>query len=345
MQRVKVLRRILAWIFISLMLQCCVLLYANNFVFSAKTTFKATKVNDNKKSKDVTITIPENAGHVNVSYNAKYLAYYEGDILYVINTKTGDKKEVEFDKDVKVSFYKWLPDRNRMLIAEKTMTKYGSSGFKLSYYDVDKDSKEQIKELTWADSKSEVEDIQVSTLTNVIYVKVSHAGQRSSIYCIYIMKDMKKVETRSYVIGKIATIPHSENMVYEDLTYHKIRVTNKYNSISIKNAGRLCLISVDSDDKIYLGEIDGNNNVTKIYSGTVDEDTSEWNVTKLNQSASRDDIFISSQGKIFVNNGLKGVVHDITTGKETTYTGKLIQMYDDGIISVSENKLVNTTFK
>lgn len=341
----KRLRRFLVWIFISLLVQCSVLFYANNFVFSAKTAFKATKVeSDDKKKEDAVITVPESASHVSVSYNAKYLAYYEGDILKVINTKTGDKREVEFDKNVKVSFYKWLPDRNRMLIAEKTTAKYGSSGFELSYYDVDKDAKEEIKQLTWADSRSEVEDIQVSTLTNVIYVKVAHSGQRSSIYCIYIMKDMKKVDTISYVIGSIATIPHSENLVYEDSTYHKIRVTNINKSISIKNAGSLCLISVDNEDRIYVGEMDGDK-VTKIYSGTIDEDTSKWNVTKLNQSASKDDIFISAEGKIYVNNGLKGVVHDLTTGKETSYTGKLIQMYDDGIISISEDKLVKTTFQ
>lgn len=340
----KMLKRIVAWITVSIVIQCSILFYLNNYVFSAKSSFNAKKIVEKATNKkDVEVKVPDNAQHVNVSFDAKYLAFYDEGILRVINTKTGDTKEVEFDKNVKVSFYKWIPDRNRMLIAEKITTK-STSGFKLSYYDVDKDVKEPIKDLTWADSKSEVEDIQVSTLTNVIYVKVAHSGKRSSIYWIDIQKQMKKVDAKSYIIGTIVAMPHEDKLIYEDQTYHTISVTNMSKPITIKDVKASCLLGVDGDDNIYIGGLDGEN-VTSVYTGTLKQNTSMWNVTKLSGEYQQSDIFVSFEGKIYLNDGLKGIVHDMKTGKDTPYKGKLIQIYSEGIASISDGKLIKTIFK
>lgn len=340
----KILKRILLWVAISIALQFSILLYVNNYMLAEKTSYKSKKVEKKDVTKsDADVKLPDGFDDINVSFDGKYVAYYDNEILKVVNTKTAEVKNVQFDDGVKVSFYKWLPDRNRMLIAEKVTSNNGS-GFKLSYYDIDKDVKEDIKNLTWADQKSEVEDIQISTLTNVIYVKVAHSGKRSSIYWINIMKEMRKVDTNAYLIGKIRSIPHSDNLVYEDLTYQKIGVTNSAKSLHIKGVDNPCLLGIDGEDKIYIGKVE-NDKVTAIYSGKLSDDTANWEITSLKSPMDSEDIYISQDGNVYLNDGLKGILTDMSTGKETTYKGKLIQIYDGGIASISDSSLVKTSIK
>ncbi|MCT8976597.1 hypothetical protein N4T77_08305 [Clostridium sp. CX1] len=339
----KVFKRIFLWIMISLTVQFAGLYYANSYILSSDTSIKTKKVvkSDTKKP-DAEVKIPEGAKHVGVSFDGRYLAYYDGDVLKVVDTKTGEEKNVEFDDGVQVSFYKWLSDRNRMLIAEKETSKR-SSNFKLAYYDVDKDIKEEIKELDWADKNAEVEDIQASPLTNIIYVKVANSGKRSSIYWINIMKEMKKADTNSYVIGKIRVVPHEDKLVYEDLTYNRISVTGKNRSINIDGVKTPSLIAVDDNDNVYIGDTqDGK--VTKIYYGNVSDDGSKYQSVDLREAVNKDDIFVASQGKIYTNDNLKGTVREFGSGKEFIYPGIFVQMYEGGVVSISDGKLVKTIF-
>lgn len=339
----KVFKRIFLWIMISLTVQFAGLYYANSYILSSDTSIKTKKVvkSDTKKP-DAEVKIPEGAKHVGVSFDGRYLAYYDGDVLKVVDTKTGEEKNVEFDDGVQVSFYKWLSDRNRMLIAEKETSKR-SSNFKLAYYDVDKDIKEEIKELDWADKNAEVEDIQASPLTDVIYVKVANSGKRSSIYWINRMKEMKKADTNSYVIGKIRVVPHDDKLVYEDLTYNRISVTGKNRSINIEGVKTPSLIAVDDNDNVYIGDTqDGK--VTKIYYGNINDDGSKYQSVDLREAVNKDDIFVAAQGKIYTNDNLKGTVREFGSGKEFIYLGIFVHMYEGGVVSISDGKLVKTIF-
>lgn len=338
----KLFMRIFLWIMISLAIQFAGLFYANNYLFASNTSIQTKKIvkSDTKKA-DAEIKVPENATHISVSYDARYLAYYDGDILKVVNVKTGEEKNVEFSDGVKVSLYKWLPDRNRMLIAEKE-TSNRSSNFKLAYYDVDKSVKEDIKELDWADKKAEVEDIQASPLTNIIYVKVANSGQRSSIYWINIMKEMKKADTKgSYMIGKIRVVPHEDNLLYEDLTYHKIYSTDKDEPITIDGIKTPSLLGVDDSDNVYIGDTESDK-VSKIYYGSIKGERNKFEIVDLKGAVNKSDIFINEQGKIYINDNLKGTVREFGSGKEYNYQGTFTQMYNGGIISISDGKLVKT---
>lgn len=339
----KVFKRIILWVMISLTVQFAGLYYANSYILSSDTSIKTKKIvkTDEKKS-DAEIMVPEGAKHVGVSYDARYLSYYDGDVLKVVDIKTAEEKNVEFDNGVQVSFYKWLSDRNRMLIAEKETAKR-SSNFKLAYYDVDKNLKEEIKELDWADKNAEVEDIQASPLTNIIYVKVANSGKRSSIYWINIMKEMKKVDTNSHVIGNIRVVPHEDKLVYEDLVYNKISVTGKERTINIDGVDNPALIAVDDNDNVYIGHTD-EDKVTTIYYGNINDNSDRYQSIDLGEAVNKNDIFVASEGKIYINDNLRGVVREFGSGKEYVYPGIFIQMYEGGVVSVSDGKLVKTTF-
>lgn len=341
----KNLKKITIWIGLSLLIQFIGFFYVDKYYLATNATVKVKKVENKTSDKkpEVSVSIPDNAEHISVSFDGKYVAYYDGDKLQVCNTKTGQNIDVSFAEGVKVSYYKWLSDRNRMLIGEKHNNDEGA-GFKLSYYDVDKNAKEEIKNLTWADENSEVKNIQASTLTNVIYVKVARSGGRSSIYWINIMKEMKKINTKAYLVGETAILYHDDKLLYEDATYNRIYATNMDESIRIDGVDKPRILGVDSDDNAYIGSME-NEKITKIYFGTLDKPTSQWNVIPLREPVDKKDIFISEQGKVLINDNLKGIMKEVSTGKETSYTGKFLQIYSTGVASIKDGKLVKTSFK
>ncbi|GAA0730576.1 hypothetical protein GCM10008905_32040 [Clostridium malenominatum] len=340
----KSLKRIATWIVFSLIVQAIGFIYVDQFYLSTNTSVKVKKVEKTEKdsNKYVEVPIPEEADHVNMSFDGKYVAYYVNGELHIISTKDGKEKNIAFDEGVEISYYKWLSDRNRMLIAEKHNGK--ENGFKLYYYDVDRDEKDKIKDLTWADEKSEVEDIQASTLTNVIYIKVSRSGGRSSFYWINIMKQMKNVYTKAHIVGQTALMPHEDKLLYEDTIFNKIYSTNVENAIVIKDVEKPRLLGVDTDDNVYIGSM-VNEKISKIYYGTLDTPTENWKVMPLMQPANREDIFILEGGKLLINDNLRGVVKEIATGKEYDYPGRFLQVYTNGIGSIKDGKLIKTMFK
>ena len=106
---------------ISLIIQIGGLFYLNNYFLTSDTTVKSQKVGDSSTSNKTSVSkanVPSNATTINVSYDASYISYYLNDELYVVNTITGKSVNVSSSNGVKISFYKWLPDRNRMLIVE-----------------------------------------------------------------------------------------------------------------------------------------------------------------------------------------------------------------------------------
>lgn len=339
------LKRIIGWIMISLIVQFAGLFYIDNIYLANNAPVKVKKIEDksSNKAKDAEVAIPENAQNISMSFDGKYAAYYDEDILKVVSTKNGEKKDIYFQEGVKVSYYKWISDRNRMLIAEKHSTQNGMA-LRLSYYDIDKDTKEEIKDLTWADTESEVESIEISTLTNVIYVKVSRGSGRSSLYWINIMKDMKKPYTNDYFIGDIRILNYEDKLLYEGKTYNTIYSTNKSNSIKIDGVQLPKLLGVDEEDNIYIGS-EENGNITKVYYGNIEKPTSEWKTVELTEPINKDDIYISKKGQIFLNDNLKGIVKEASTGKQTAYKGTFLQIYDDGVASISEGKLEKTSLK
>lgn len=356
----KALKRIIVWILISLSLQIAVLYYVDNYFFateSVSNTIVSTKVDDEQenKKKDIDISIPDEAENISLSYDGMYLSYYYDDVLRIVDTYTGKENNIELDDEVKVSFYRWAPDRNIMLISGKK--EYNNSSKFLFYsYDAERDALEKLEtkeqdETAITSSKSaEVEDLQLSPLTNMIYIKTALKGGRSSIHNINIMKRIEKVSTRVTFIGDIRIIPNDDRIAYEGINKSKVYVTGNESAISIDGVDKLCLIDVDDNDNIYVGELDegsalGEYKIKNIYYGRIDEDTDEWNKINLPETINKKDVYISKDGKIYINDNLKGEVTELDSQKKIEYKGIFLQMYDGGIASISEGKLLETSLK
>lgn len=334
----KGFKTIIIWVMISLIIQMAGLFYLNNFLLASDNVVKSKKIVNSQNTKpDAQVKIPDNAKNINVSYDAKYVAYYANEKLYVINNQTGKTDNVSFTDGATVSFYKWMPDRDRMLIAEKN-----SGNLSLSYYDVKKDQKDSISKITMADSESEVVDIKIAPLPNVIYIKVENSANRNTIYWINIMKEKKRIATQSSNIGKIEVLPHADKMVYESATYKKVYVTGMDNSLSFSGADQTCLLGVDDDDQVYIGNVNSDGKVSQIYYGTVSQDTSNWKTINLTSPVEKGDLFVEGNGNVYINNSLKATFTECKTGKVTNYKGIFLEIYNNGLASINDGVLVKT---
>lgn len=355
----KALKRLMVWILISLTAQIAVLYYVDKHLFASENprTVVSKKVVKEKKEKkkNVNIVVPKDVTHVAVSYDGGYLSYYKDDILKVVDVYTGEENNIEFEDNLKVSFYKWAPDRDRIILAIKKES--NSKGKYVFYsYDAEKNKKSllETKEgqaTTISTSKnSYIEDIQLTPLTNMIYVKTALKGGRSRIYSINVMKRIEKVRTEAYFIGNIRIIPNDDRITYESADKGRVYITGTSDSISVDGVDKLYLLSVDGDDRIYVGELEADKvtevaKVKNIYYGTAEQDTNEWKKNSLTEPVNKKDIFVSSTGKIYINDNLRGTVTELSSNKETVYKGIFLEMYDEGIASISDGKLVETQLK
>ncbi|MBU3161301.1 hypothetical protein KPL37_16440 [Clostridium frigoris] len=338
-------KRISIWIVVSLSLQCLGLFYIDHYFLSTDSKAVSKKVVENAstKPKNIDITIPTNATKILVSYDAKYLSYYnEDNKLVIANGRDGKTRGIESNDGYEISFAEWLPDRNRMLLVEK---KSDDSGNLVLYsYDVLKAEKVKIKELEWGGTDTIVEDIQTSTLTGVTYVKVSNGNNKTNIFRIDRMGEMTKINTIPNLVGNIALVRHKDKLVYEGSVYNKVYATGSSESISVSGVDKLTLIGADDDDNIYLAELK-DDLISKVYYGKTSEDTSTWKSIELQTPCAKENLFVSANGKIYQNDTVQGSIKDVNSGTQTSYKGKLVQLYTKGVVSLVDNKVSFVPFK
>lgn len=359
---------IITWIIISVILQCGFYFYLDKFYLKASQKIKDTIVsNTGSKVKHIQVAIPDDAKKITVSYDGKYVAFIQGNNLKVISTVSGQQQTVQFEKGVSLSNYKWFPDADDIIFAEKHSGRY-SAILKFSSYNVQKNERVVIRNninnvddsIDLPESNSNVDQIEISPKTNMIYIKINNSGGRSSIYSLNIMAQMEKARVNSYMVGDIKLIPHENKLVYEDTTYTKLRITGVSNSLYIPDAQKLELLGMDNNDNIYAGKVEGDfktgYKVTAIYYGKYNESGDKWNCINLNGSYSKSDIYITMAGRIFINDNLMGAVTEFKTGKKTSYHGEFLQMFSNeqnpsqtyintGIASIDNGKLVITNIK
>ncbi|WP_298847391.1 hypothetical protein [Clostridium sp.] len=339
-------RRIVTWVVVSLCLQCLGLFYIDHYFLATNSKAVSKKVVEDvsTKSKKDDITIPTNAENILVSYDAKYISYYDDEKLVIVNCLTGKTKSIKPADGCKVSFASWVPSRNRMLLVEKESDNE-SSNLILYSYDAVKNEKVKTIKLDKSVTNLKVDGIQTAPLTGLTYVKLSNNANKTSIYRIDRNPNMSKIDTIPKLVGNIVLTRHEDKLVYEGLVYNKIYVTGNQNAISVGGVDNLTLIAAAADDDtIYLAELK-DNLISKVYYGKTSQDTSTWKSIELNTPCYKEELFVSGNGKIYQHDSLKGVIKDINSGTQTTYHGKFIQLYDKGVVSLVNNTVSFTPFK
>lgn len=332
----KIFKKIIAWAILSLILQIGGLFILNNFVFQHTSDFKSKKIEVEKTTgKDINATIPTNAESINISYKGKYLTYYLDDALYIEDTKSGTKNKVTTEDEGTILYYKWLSERDRLIIAEK-VKKDGEDKIQLLTYNPKDFTQTYVTDICRYQNNMEVKKISASVLTGVYYIDIHKGGVKSTVYRIDRNNDISTVDIQANVLGNMEVIPHSDRLVYEDELNNKFFVTSPDKKLNFNTNKNLTLIGIDREDVVYMGELNGDK-ITSITYGKVDDEPSTWTTVSLESAVTRNNIYFNDSSQILVNDDLQGCVTNLSTGKKLEYEGKLIQIKEDFIATMNNS--------
>lgn len=341
---IKIVKHVCIWMAISLVVQLGGLYYIDNYYLKTDTSFKIKKMATTQVAKKaVSINIPSDATNMNASYDGRFISYCESDGLKTMDTSTGEIKQVNPDTGNKILYYNWVTDRHRLIIAEEP--KSGSGNIQLKAYDADKAIKDNVNnDITWASKSAAVSDIQISPATNLIYIQVKRNSLKSEIYENNVMNVVSKIPTTSNRIGNIQIIPNEDELVYEDLSANRIVSTSDSVSMNFANIQKPIILGADNDNNIYVGN-EVNGEITSIVYGDTSVPTSQWKSYTIMQGVDPEDILVTSDGNVYLNDNLKGQVTNLKTNQMTSYTGTLIKMTDKKILSDENGKLSIISYK
>jgi hypothetical protein len=348
----KYLRFYITGTILVLLLQVGVLLFLDKMYFNDNASYSAKQITDNQGKPKVKPKVYLEAGHNSIanSNDGKYVSYLMNNTLHLLNLENGEKLQLPSEKGATISNYRWVYDRSRIIIAEKFMDKSTSGYFKLYYYDVDNKEKVEIFnsvneksiKIQASSSTEKVSEIELSTLTNVIYLKTIDSKNLSSLYRINIMAQQNKVNTVTRNISNIISLKKDETILYENSSNGKIYKNESTTPVEVEGKTSFKLLAIDDNDTIYLALME-NNKAKSIYHGILSNKT--WEKHPLKGDVDVNNIFVSNKGQVFINDKTKSILTEVDTNKETSYSGNIIGISNDSVISEKDTEIISTVFK
>lgn len=344
----KILKRLLIWTAIALILQNSLFLFLDKYYLKTDLNFTATKVEKKTTEihKSVIIKFPEDIQNLSICFNGKYAAYMKDNNIYTVNMENNETQKVHISSECIPIFYKWLPDINRIIIVEKYPK---DKKFRFSYYDVKTEETVAVNDFlnnqeVFMPIKSDsdyIDDIAISTKTQVMYVKVAKKGKRCSLYRIDRMSRIEPLKVNAYLLDDIFSTNHDDRLLYEDTINRRIGVSNMA-PIKIKDVKEPALLGTDDNDCVYIGETN-NGKVQKIYYGKLKDKLSQWKTYIPEEPIYKDEVFIKNDGSVFIDSSLKGSITEISNGNTVNYQGRFLRICNSSIYSIMNNELLITS--
>lgn len=346
---IRTIKRITIWTIVSLLVQLVVLSYFNYLYLPNKNKVNIVVVNPQEAAGSRQARIPADAENIKVSYNGKYAAYLHKNELCLIETK-GSRIIKSFPSDGKVlSYYMWLPDRNIIIYSMGTWKEEGSV-IEVNTYDADGDILRDYPELEVREIKSEVLEIALSPLTNIVYIKVGN-NSKSSIYKFDIMDNLSFIMDVDFST-RIKKALYSDTLIlqHRDLSLY-IWDGGKLYPLNSPAEGKSIMLGLDGEDNIYLGEMNQEGKIFRIFAGKVDQEgVDSWNKIELLSQADADKIIISKHGEIYIlddkESPLKSIIKknehtifNLTKKIKRAYKGDFIELIDWHIVSRKDRYL------
>ena len=300
----KNFKRVIIWALLSLSLQAGGLYFLERMYFKHSSDFKVEKVE--AKPVEANVTIPNNIEDVKVSYSGRYISYFNNDKLYAINTKNGEENEITIEDSNEILYADWIENVNRIILVIRDI----NDRVQLYTYDISSRTEHKIKELGNYYNSMKINGLEVSSKTGVKYIAITMGSSRPTIYRIDINETLTKVSHNIKKLGEIAAFQNKDILICEDESRNSF-----YSYTNGKSKG----------DKIY-----------RIVYGSLDTKEGEWQSLALDESKNKEDIHVTGNGEILINDNLKGMVLNKTTGETISYKGKFVSMNDKIIYSNKE---------
>lgn len=308
------------------------------------------------------VKIESGAKDIKASYDGRYIAYTLDGELKVLNLIDGIQSTIEMDEDMELGFYKWVYDRDQLIIAEVKSTK--SSHYAKLYNLNTKGLKsigipEEIRDTVYnteakirlPSSSSYISDIDFSTSTVTTYLKITNKYDKSILWKFNLPDENKAYSISTKNIGRMQCLKFESELLYENNSSGKVCMAGE-GAISVDGETKFRLLGFDNSDNVYLAKGDGDSTDTILYGSLLAEnDDGENEITlkpkmksvKLGEQVDIDDIYITLNGGIYKNDSAKKVFKNLVTGVETSYRGTFKSIYSKGFITVDNGVVLQNT--
>lgn len=342
------LRRIIRWSLLAIIIQSSIFLYMDKVHLGRVGSFEEVKVADTIKKKKMDLKLPFGVQDVELSYDAKFVLYKTEDgEIKIVNSYNGKEDTIDSSNGGRICYYKWLPDTNRLILAEK---QFNEGYIKFISYNPSKAEKADIYDnhsnmlkVQLQGTGSKIADIAFGASTGTMCIKVTNDSGRNYVYSVNIMNQIERVRCGTWRIGNINLLPHGTKIIYENKNTNEICVKGGEN-IYIRGVNNPRLLGVDDDDRLYIGELQ-DNNIVRIHYGNIDKRTSGWRISELSSPTDRKNIIITRNGCIYVNNSNNNEITNIETNKVTQYKGKFIGIYGKEVAYIEDGTIQTETLK
>lgn len=336
----KFWKKFIVFIVIGLAIQLIFLVYLNNYKLKSLKVFNSEDLKAQLKVDSIPkILVPDNVDEITSSYNGDYSAYYNNYSLFVINVQTAIRKKIEFDSNNVINIYKWHPNKNKIVLAQQTLSE-GASSLKLISYHADLETREDIKDLSWLGNNIRIADLDFIGESDLV-VKIAYSDGDTELYLI--SDEVKKLSTVSDKIGYIRYTGQEDKVLYEDEKTGKYYITSGKKEVSRdKLKGKV--INIDDQGKIYIAEMD-EDRISGIYYRNLFDEKSSWEPIEIGSSTTIDNIYVDSQGGIYIDNPQAKEVTNIRGKTSLKYEGKIMSVYNGGMLVINDNTLSKIKFK
>lgn len=341
----KNLMRILVWTLVAIVIQQSIFLYVENIYLASDVKIEAEKVEEKEvpeEKKLNEINIKDGLDEISVSSDGRFIAYYEGNKLKVLDSNDSSEKEFQSENDGEAVFYKWLTNENSMIVIQK-VEENGNSYFEPVSFNAKKGETRQLADFNLNEVKidienknDKIENVVFSTATHSLYIKIQKENRKSDLYYANVMNQLAEVSSNKS-IGNIVVPTTSTNAVME--MGDSATILNSPGDMEIPNVQITRVLGTDINDNVYFGEeVEGK--IIKIYYTVLNNEKLQWHTLTLQKPVDKGDIIVDYSGKVYIDDEASNSVLELTTKKIIKYEGQLIQSYAKGFITRDNNKLI-----
>ncbi|HHW49588.1 MAG TPA: hypothetical protein GXX14_13380 [Clostridiaceae bacterium] len=334
------MKRIFKWAIISITVQAVIFAYFN-YIYLPGTRHVKTTIykHDESSISSWSLKIPEDALFIKTSYNGRYVGYMKEGELVVMDSANGSKKSAVGRGEGKLSYFKWLPDRE-MIIYSLSLPQDGYCDVQIATYSAESGEKRVYPEISGLPEGSEVDDIKLSILTNTVYVKVKTGNSSSRVYRFDIMDNCRLVLTSDDGI-KIQQTMRDDNLLYENSGCIYVINGNNDTEKQLEFGSIAVLLGIDPADRVFVGEQDESGRIIGIYYGKIDDEEIKetWESIALNKPVPRENIIITESGTVYELAEEEKCVRQIDGSSKIDFEGEFIEMTDGYIITRNRNLL------
>lgn len=239
------------WLFAGLLFQTSFYFYLDRILFAPATSFQVSAVTEAHAVVD---------GQTHYSRHKRYMAVVKSDVVEIYATSPKSLLRSIPLNNQKVSYFKWLEDRDLALMAV-----YGDNTAKdaakviLTQINPHSEGHQLSTTIDKLPAGSKITDVAYSTATNVIYMQVLVASgpEQYRIYRTDANQDLNRVYLTGNRIGHIGVLYDQDSLIYDNLAEGIVYVRNGDGSWRVISpyGAKYRLVGVDGKNNIYMAKV------------------------------------------------------------------------------------------